>query len=202
WKKKEYYEKAFFFSEKSKAAVLLGAISDSNAKSFAGIPAATLEEERQLKSAMTLCAQKLAQKPEPKEEEYLRRTYADLTRTYDAFTRRLEKEYPSYYNLKYNSFSPSPAALQQKLGPQTMMLSYFIDEKNAALYTFRLTAESYEVFERNIPADFDRNITGLRNSLYFSELSVFRQAAGGLSTLLLPKKISSRIKEIIIIPTA
>src|SRR5690606_2706344 len=86
--------------------------------------------------------------------------------------------------------------------PQTMMLSYFIDEKNAALYTFRLTAESYEVFERNIPADFDRNITGLRNSLYFSELSVFRQAAGGLSTLLLPKKISSRIKEIIIIPTA
>src|SRR5690606_33586632 len=151
------------FSEKSKAAVLLGAISDSHAKSFAGIPPATLEEERQLKSAMTLCAQKLAQKPEQKEEEYLRRTYADLTRTYDVFTRRLEKEYPAYFNLKYNSFSPAPAVLQQKVGPNTMMLSYFIDEKNGALYTFELTARSYHVSERSLPADFDRNITGLRN---------------------------------------
>ncbi len=202
WKKKEYFKKAFFFSEKSKAAVLLGAISDSHAKSFAGIPAATLEEERQLKSAMTLCAQKLAQKPGQKDEEYLRRTFADLTRTYDTFTRRLEKEYPAYFNLKYNSFSPAPAVLQQKLGPNTMMLSYFIDEKNAAVYTFELTARSYHVSERSLPSDFDRNITGLRNSLYFSEPAVFRQASGELSALLLPKKISSQIKELLIIPTA
>jgi hypothetical protein len=45
-KKKTYRELAFYFAEKSKSAVLLEAISESDAKSFAGIPAPLLEEEK------------------------------------------------------------------------------------------------------------------------------------------------------------
>ncbi|HEY0771343.1 MAG TPA: tetratricopeptide repeat protein, partial [Sphingobacteriaceae bacterium] len=62
-KKKPLREQAFYFAEKSKSAVLLEAISESDAKSFAGIPKNLLEEENGLKSAIALTAQKLAQKP-------------------------------------------------------------------------------------------------------------------------------------------
>src|SRR5690606_39939398 len=69
WKKRPYQELAFYFAEKSKSAVLLEAISDTDAKSFAGIPPELLEEERALKSAIALTAQSLAQRPSAEEED-------------------------------------------------------------------------------------------------------------------------------------
>ncbi|HEY5919590.1 MAG TPA: tetratricopeptide repeat protein, partial [Chryseolinea sp.] len=63
FKKKSWYALSFFFAEKSKSAVLLEAISDVNAKSFARIPDDLLQQERSLKAAIALTAQKLAQKP-------------------------------------------------------------------------------------------------------------------------------------------
>ncbi|HYG17315.1 MAG TPA: tetratricopeptide repeat protein, partial [Ohtaekwangia sp.] len=51
-RRKEYLSLSFYFAEKSKSAVLLDAISDANAKSFAGIPNDLLEEENNLKSAI------------------------------------------------------------------------------------------------------------------------------------------------------
>ena len=50
WKKEEYREKAFYFAEKSKSSVLLEAIADANAKSFANIPDQVIAKEEQLKS--------------------------------------------------------------------------------------------------------------------------------------------------------
>jgi hypothetical protein len=79
--KKSYRELAFYFAEKSKSAVLLEAISESDAKSFAGIPAPLLEEEKNLKSAIALTAQKLAQKPTLEEEKHLRETSFNLNRS-------------------------------------------------------------------------------------------------------------------------
>jgi tetratricopeptide (TPR) repeat protein len=72
WKKKSYREMAFYFAEKSKSAVLQDAISDSNAKSFAGIPNELLEEEKYLKALAAFCNQQLALKPSAEEEQSLR----------------------------------------------------------------------------------------------------------------------------------
>ena len=199
-KKKSYLETAFYFAEKSKSAVLLEAIADANAKSFAGIPAELLEEERSLKSAIALTAQKLAQKPSAEEEKYLRETSFNLKRSYEAFTKQLEKQFPDYFNLKFNPSSPSIKELQNLLSPETALISYFIDETKSRLYIFQITKKNYTVTERSLPADFDKYITGLRNGLFFNEQKTYSLAAQRLYKLLIPK-IAGAVKDLVVLPT-
>jgi CHAT domain-containing protein/Tfp pilus assembly protein PilF len=201
WNKKPLRALAFYFAEKSKSAVLLEAISDADAKSFAGIPAHLLEQEKNLKSAIALTAQKLAQKPSPEEEKYLRETSFNLNRSYEAFVRNLEKDFPGYFNLKFNAASPSIKQLQGLLDDKTLLLSYFVDEKNRRLYVFNISRTKYKITDRAIPEDFEKNITGLRNGIYFNVVQAYTKAATSLSQLLIPSKIPGRIQELVIIPT-
>jgi tetratricopeptide (TPR) repeat protein len=201
WEKQTYYDDAFFFAEKSKAAVLLGALSEAHAKSFAGIPDALLEEEKNLKSAIALCARKLAQKPGIQEEQYLRKTSYNLNRSYEAFSKKLETDYPAYFNLKYNSATPSLSQVKAKLPKGTLLLSYFIDEKNNRLYLFEISGKKFRVRESSLPPDFERNITGLRNSLIYSEINTFTKASVHLGKTLLPRHIAASISDLVIIPT-
>lgn len=200
FKKKPYFKKAFYFAEKSKSAALLESISDSNAKSFAGIPDDLLEEEKNLKTAITLTAQKLAQKPSPEEEKSLRETSFNLNRSYKAFIQKLEHQFPEYFNLKFNSASPSIEQLQAMLNDKTALLSYFIDDKNNHLYIFQIRKKNYAIFHRVLSTEFDKYITGLRNGLYFNEMSTFKQSAYELARVLVPG-IPSGIKELVILPT-
>ncbi len=200
WKKQAYREMAFYFAEKSKSAVLQDAISDSNAKSFAGIPDELLEEERYLKALAAYCNQQLAQKPSPKEEQSLRDILFKVNRDYQVFVKNLEEKFPEYYNLKFNSTSPTISQIQAKLTPQTAVISYFLDEKNNRLYTFVITHNKYNIEDRATPDDFDKQITGLRNSLFYNEINIYKSTAKKLSEAILPK-IPKGIGNLVIIPT-
>jgi len=199
--KKKWQALSFYFAEKSKSAVLLEAISDVNAKSFAGIPEALLEEEKSLKSAIALTAQQLAQKPSESEERYLRETAFNLNRNYEAFTKQLETKFPEYYNLKFNTASPSITELQARIDDHTAVLSYFSDEKNRRLYIFLVTQKHFRIIDHAVPKDFDRYITGLRNSLFFNEIETYKKAAHTLSDLLIPQHIPSSITNLVVLPT-
>ncbi len=200
WKKQPFRELAFYFAAKSKSAVLLEAISDSDAKAFAGIPPALLDEEKTLKAAIALTSQKLAQKPAADKERYLREALFELNRRYDAFTRKLEADFPSYFNLKYNVASPTVAALQGLInGGSTALLSYFLDEKMGRLYTFVITAEDFRILDHSVGPDFDRFITGMRNGLYYGSIQTYVRSANFLSKLLIPK-LPKDIKHLVILP--
>lgn len=201
WNKDRYFSLAFFFAEKSKSAVLLNAIAEANARTFSGIPPALLEEEKQLKAAITLTARKLAQKPSPQEEVYLRQTYYELNRSYETLAQKLEKEYPSYFNLKYNTTSPAIEKIQGALDESTMLISYFNDDENRRFYVFTISAKTFTAEERTVPPPLDRYITGLRNSLYYSTAETYEEAAGFLSKALLPSHIPKRVKSLIVLPT-
>jgi CHAT domain-containing protein/Tfp pilus assembly protein PilF len=198
-KKSGYFEKAFYFAEKSKGAVLLESISDTNAKSFAGIPEHLLEEEKNLKSALNLSAQKLAQKPSAEEEKILRENSFALKRRYETFTQKLEDEFPTYFNLKFNSNAPSVPQLQALLNGKTALLSYFIDEKNNQLYIFLIRKKNYKVWQRNLSKDFDKYVTGLRNGLYFTEIDTYKNAAYTLGKTLIPP-IPPSVTDLVIVP--
>jgi CHAT domain-containing protein len=197
---KMYFDQAFFFAEKSKGAVLLDAISDSNAKSFAGIPQDLLEEERNLKSAIALTAQKLAQKPPAEEEKYLRETSFGLKRAYETFIQRLEKQFPDYFNLKFNPSAPSIREIQSLLDSKTMLLSYFQDEKNNTLYIFQISHGNFKITHHALPAEFDKYITGFRNGIYYNELTAYAASAQKLNKLLIPK-IPAKITQLVVLPT-
>lgn len=199
--RKMYRELSFYFAEKSKSAVLQEAISDTNAKSFANIPGNLLEEERNLKASIALIAQKLAQKPEVGEEKYLRETIFSLNRTYQDFTKRLENQYPEYFNLKYNIAVPSIVQLQSSLSTNTALISYFIDENNSRLYTYLISKSKFTIQTKSLPAEYSKYITGLRNSLFFQEINTYKNAAYELHKLLAPARIQRHIKDLVIVPT-
>lgn len=200
WKKKPFRELMFYFAEKSKSAVLQDAISDSNAKSFAGIPSALLEEEKYLKALAAYCNQQLAQKPSSEEEQSLRDILFKVNRDYEAFVKNLEEKFPEYYNLKFNSASPSIAEIQARLDSKTVILSYFIDEKNSRLYTFIISNQKYKIKDIEIPDDFDKLITGLRNSLFYNEIDTYIHTAEKLSKIIVPP-LPGGISQLVIIPT-
>lgn len=198
-KKRPYFEDAFYFAEKSKSAVLLEAISDANAKSFAGIPDKLLDEEKRLKSAITLCAQKLSQKPSPEEEQQLRQEAFELNRSYNTFVKELEMNFPGYYDLKYNQAAPSIREIQPALDNETLLLSYFLDEEYHQLYIFMISRNTFHIENKTLIPDLNKKITGLRNSLYYGETTLYKQLGRELYKLLIPSE-SSRFNKLIILP--
>ena len=199
-RKEKYFRQAFYFAEKSKGAVLLESISESNAKAFARIPAELLEEETTLKAALALTAQKLAQKPTPEEEKLFREHSFSLNRKYEAFIRKLEVQFPSYFNLKFNSAAPSIEQLQKLLDEKTALLSYFIDEKNAQLYIFVIRQNHFKVLQRPWSPELDKYVTGLRNGLFFDEIGTYKASASALGEILVPPMPSS-VTELVVVPT-
>jgi CHAT domain-containing protein/tetratricopeptide (TPR) repeat protein len=194
-----YKEAAFYFAEKSKSAVLQESIAESNAKSFAGIPANLLDDEKNIKSQIALLVQKLARKPSSEEERILRGQLFNLDQTYSSFIKELEKKYPNYFNLKFNQTSPTVIDLQQQLGNETALLSYFIAEESKRLYIFIITQKQFKIKNLTLPDGFDRYCNGFNNSLFYNDLAIYKQSAAPLSRLVIPH-LPASIKELIIIP--
>ncbi len=197
---RRYQEEAFYFAEKSKSAVLQAAIADSEAKSFAGIPPKLLDEERDLKASIALLTQKLSQKPDPEEEKKLREAIFAANRQYREFVKALEKNYPDYFNLKFNQVTPSIPEIQKLLPEGRAVVSYFIAETGQRLYTFVITPRKFKLFNSTLPSSFDRLVKGFNNSLYYSVATSYEESVNGLSPLLL-RGWPSGSKEIIVIPS-
>ncbi len=197
---RHYLEVAFYFAEKSKSATLQESIADTQAKSFSGIPSTLLEEEKNKKAVITLCTEKLTLKPSAEEEKNLREQLYRATLDYNQFIQKLEKDFPNYYNLKYSSSIATVSELQKTLKPDQAILSFFIDSKNKRLYQFILSKNRFKIENHAIPEDFDRSLKGFTNSLLFNNYETYQKSSSTLSRLLIPK-LSSSIKQVVIIPS-
>jgi CHAT domain-containing protein/Tfp pilus assembly protein PilF len=198
--KKVYTEKAFYFAEKSKSAVLLAAISETDAKEFANIPQNLLEQERQLKSDIAYYEQKLAEKPEAQLEKTYREKLFTLNRNYEVFTKNLEQKYPEYFNLKYSVKTAQVADIQSVIDDKTEVLSYFIAEKNPRLYVFQITQNQYKVYDVPQIENLKKYVISLRNGIQFKSKKTFLEAARILFEQLFPHKLRNNRGKLIIIP--
>ena len=201
--KANYRALAFYFAEKSKAAVLLESIADAHAKSFAGIPQEFVSQEKSLKAEIALYTQKLAQKPDAQQEAAYRKLLFDLNGKYENFVKRLEKDFPEYYNLKFNSSIPTVETIQSLLPNGTAVVSYFIADVlpgNKRLYIFTITKSKFKIINRTLPDNLDKMIRGFTNSIFYSEPFTYHKAGGVLTELLNPK-LPKSITDIIIIPS-
>lgn len=194
----EYRELAFYFAEKSKSAVLQESIAEAEAKSFAGLPQDVLENETQLKANLALVTQKLAQKPDREQEAQLREQLFETNRQYNALVKRMETDFPDYFNLKFNKALPSIADVQHQLTPEQAVISYFVADKGSRLYSFVITQKRFRLFNSTLPADFDKQIKGFTNGIYFMAPDVYSIEAQTLSKLLL--RGLPAVKEVIFIP--
>jgi CHAT domain-containing protein len=198
-KKDIYRQKAFNFAEKSKSYVLLQSISETNAKSFAKIPKNLIDKEKQLKEDIAYIEQKLANKPQPAEEARFRNQLFELNRQYDNFSKDLEKNFPEYYNLKYNVKIVDVKNLQEVIDNETVLLSYFIADKAKRLYIFAVSKKDFEIFDVAQQAELENKIRLMRNTIYYKVPEKFIATAHQLYKQFFPKSFSTK-KSIVVIP--
>jgi len=196
---KKYREIAFYFAEKSKSAVLQESIAEAQAKSFAGIPEEILEEEKSKKSEITFLAHQLSEKPNAEEEKKLRSTLFNANLNYQKWIKKLEQDYPAYFNLKFSSISASASDVEKSILPQQAVVSYFIDKKSKRLYQFVITSKKLKIKTNELPGNFERSIKGFINSLLYSNFSAYQNAQ--LIAGLLKPQVPSSVKKITLIPS-
>jgi tetratricopeptide (TPR) repeat protein len=195
---RQYHEAAFYFAEKSKSAVLQESIADAQAKSFAGLPAELVDQEKTLKSGIAFLSQRLSLRPPADEEKYLRESLFVLNDEYNGLIRKLEKDYPNYYNLKFNNSFPTVAGLQKLLKGDEAIVSYFVAEHALKMYQFVITSRSFKVHERTMPANFDKLARGMINGIYYRDFGTYTKCSSGLRHVLAPQTQKSNV---IIVPS-
>lgn len=192
-----YYQSiAFQFCESSKSAVLLEAIGDTKAQSFAGIPDELLAEEDSLKNQMAWIERQLAS-AEQGQQQIWKNAWLSTRQHYQEFIRTLEISYPNYFQLKYQTSSLTPAALQQQLDPATAVISYFIGEQD--IYVFTLTGKSFSADSRPLDDHFHQYTRGFRNAIRYRVSEPLDLTASSLYEQLIPP-LSDQIRQLIIIP--
>jgi CHAT domain-containing protein len=199
-RKSSYQEKAFYFAEKSKSAVLQESIADAQAKSFSGIPPALLDQEKAIKETIAGYVQKLALKPTSDEERKLREALFTSNNEYNAFIKKLEQDYPNYFNLKFTQSNATVSDIQSILSEQMAVVSYFLAENSDRIFQFTITKNKFTISNSTLPPNLLRIIKGFSNSLLYSDFATYKSTGSVISNLLTPR-LPSKIKDIIIIPT-
>lgn len=192
-----YRQMAFTFCERSKSSVLLESISDTKAKSFAGIPDEILSYEDSLKRQISWLELQMASNPEEPKLSTIKNAYFEIQQNYRTLIERLETEYPNYFKLKYDNPDIDLKELQDELGSETALISYFIASK--IIYVFVVDQKHIKII--NIPRSEDlmKLTKGLRNGIKYSIKVAFEHSSLALYDQLIPK-IPSSIHKLIIIP--
>jgi len=201
WKKQPYKEKAFYFADKSKSAVLLEAIADANAQSFAGIPDDLLLKEKDIKGEIAYLEQKLGKTTNTDERKPLVEELLKWNQTYNSFKKKLELDYPDYFALKYNIKTPTLQELQANLEEKATLISYFIGYTNKRLYVFYITSSGLKIQDIALDVDFNKNIIGYRNAMYYKLDKTAKALSYELYKQLGLSKIPNGTDKLIVIPS-
>lgn len=199
-RKERYYEQSFYFAEKNKSAVLLEAIADASAKSFANIPDSELDKESRFKEEIAFYDHELAKKPGGDLEKNYREKLFELRNKYSLFVIELEKNYPRYFDLKYNVSVPSITQLQATLDDETAIISYFLTHATKRIFVYLITKDKFKVENVPLTEDFFPNIHGLRNGISYNVYDLYKLSSEELYKALFPMSIPKKITNLLIIP--
>ncbi len=176
-----YRYDALRFSERGKAALLWGMISDSKAKEFAGIPGELLESESNLRSEIVRLELMLEREYMKGErissvrKEALENSYFEYRNRYQKFIDNLEEDYPKYYNLKYKNWSPDLTQIRRGMSADEVIIEYFMSEESINI--FLISINEFITREVKIDPEFRESIRKFYRSIVKIEESAFLKTA-------------------------
>ncbi|GAA5037452.1 tetratricopeptide repeat domain protein [Marivirga lumbricoides] len=200
---KEHYKKALLYAEKSKASSLLGALAESEAKSFGKIPETLLTEENQLKNEIAYLSTQLSLASTIKNESFAEKLREDLFQNksqYETLVSTIKNEYPDYYNLKHNLQVANLSSIQAGLETGEAILNYSYDRDINEIYLYYISKRKFEVYRIKSSNEIDKWIRAYRNTLSYNLKKEFEQISYQLFTKLLPFKIEKEINRLTVIP--
>lgn len=200
-KKDDFYELSLYFAEKSKSAVLLEAIADSNAKSFAGLDESDLLLENAFKNDIAYLENQIVIQSNAEFRKNLQSELLVKRTAYEELIKSIETKYPEYFKLKYSTILPSLEELQSELTSNQMLLTYFVSDISKRLYIYEITQKKLKLISKAVEDNFDQYLSGYKNSIFFKVKDTYQLTAVELHDLLIPKKIDKEIDHLIIIPS-
>ena len=144
-----YLEKAFGFSEKSKALLLLASLENNDETQFVNIPKSIIAQEKILKNEITTYLGKMENEEKrcaqvrDKMLQLYRKKLQSLQGDYDLLTNEIRNKYPNYYDLKFETKITSLNEIRAALGVETDLISYFVGDLNS--YVFHINATQITV---------------------------------------------------------
>jgi len=147
-KDERYLENAFCFMEKSKSVLLLESIKNTRAIEYGDIPQALIEKEQQIRTNKSQVEKKIIQVSDT-EKVVLKDSLFNIATEYYKLIEDTEKNYPSYYRLKYDTTTIGLKQLQQNIAQNETVLFFHFTLND--LYGMAISKE--EVLFKKIPVD-------------------------------------------------
>ena len=196
--KKKYLELAFRFSEESRALTLLETTIENSAISYAGIPDSVVQKGVQLQRLLAEVEIAL------KGGLASRADLEAINRSYQDYIEQLERQYPRYYELKYDVRIPELSALADSLSGKEQILHFFWDENRAFLISINRNLLQFERIDSLDVSDINR----LRYCLQTNPLNQdskdpydqFLSVSNHIYNQLLKEKVKEGVEELVIIP--
>lgn len=162
--------RAFDFAEAAKGTLLLESIRALRARQVAGVPQALSEFDLQLKQGLAYTSgevfYELKRGPDKdfKRLEALRLEEQVLQQQHDSLLQVVQKDYPKYFQLKYDYSTIPLSELQEKLLPGETVLQYSVLDSSICLFVLR--PEAWHIQQIAIPRqDLFRKVNQLLFSL-------------------------------------
>ncbi|WP_375577998.1 CHAT domain-containing tetratricopeptide repeat protein [Marivirga tractuosa] len=195
-----FLEKAFQYAEISKSSLLKTAVVESEAQSFAGIPAEVLEQEKALSSELAYLNTQISLESEISKLNLLRDQYFQLKQKHQQFIEKLEREYPEYFNLKHKDSFVSLRDIQDKLKNDEAIIEYSMAPKSNQIILYLITKDGlsyHRIYELD---DVLRFLRAYRNTLIYNLQGSFQSIAHNLYDYLFPIKLNKDINKLVLIP--
>jgi CHAT domain-containing protein len=159
----EFANDALNFCEKNRAIALTDNLKDRRAKNFGGIPPTLLATERDLKSDIAFAQKELYDAPDSLKNSRQNALF-EAKQAFSTFQKDLEKQFPKYFELKYQFQGPlSINALQSRLDANSAAIEYFIADSNLTILTF--SKNSFQIFEKKWTPQYIVDFQQFRRSL-------------------------------------
>lgn len=205
----EYLKQAFMVAEKAKYATLLSVLQREKTIVVSGIPDSIVQIDAGLRRELSLQQELLLEIQEDTlydlmAIEHCQAKIFQLRARIENLNRRLEREYPGYYDLLYNQQVLAPDALRKKLRSSEKLLEYFYTKRY--LYRFDLSRQGLDCHRILIGDEFNQELAVVEDYLSRNFLldtlevshDMFLEAAHSLHQRLIPTK--SNHSRLIIIP--
>lgn len=156
----KYLEKAFEFSDKSKASILWQNLNEKFAFSEANIPKGIADSLLSLTAKISVLEEQGQSAGNNKIAN--QNLLFDLKHQYEILVSQLEKTNPDYYNLKYSIPSINIASIQQAIpNEQTAVLEYLYTD--SVLYIFAISKMGLSGFKQRTDSELNELVLTLRN---------------------------------------
>ncbi len=157
----KYFNQAFMYAEKSKSSTLLAAIRNNEAFTIGKVPVAFQKLEKKLQLQIEQYKQLLYEenklaKTDSKKISYLNLNIAELTTYNNNLIHYLEKAYPEYYNLKYNTTAISADTITNKLKNNEAFIEYTLTDNK--LISFIISGKNKKINIQAVDSSFTNKV--------------------------------------------